>query len=391
MGTAKVSYGSDLQRRNWLKDGLLAEASSSFWLPFTGNSSDAIVYQENDERCDTGHTVVFDYSGKLTGKAVRGDDVTYGKGEVKRKFSSKITVDEFNLIVDNGKKFDACDIDDLSLTQHGNSRAQLADLFIRWKDQMIFDAQQGGLGSNPTHVYDLGTTFTYNDLLYIEDAAKTGKNLKATDAQGAVSATDAGKRAPLSGFRTENGDKIYLAVIDSAMALKLKADPNYQTIVMTADVRGNNNRTINMVVGRLGKVIYVEAGDFFGSTEGEGTFGLHDSEIEYAGLRKYAVRASDGAVVWEGQVEFDRISDGTEPGDIYSRGLLLGAGAVQTAWGMMPNYVLEFSDFKKTSQSLMEFWCNAQKTVLTLEGGKDYKHKVAEIDYSVIALDMKHV
>lgn len=387
MGTAKVALGSDIQRKGWLQEGLIGEASKSFWQPYTGNTSDAIVYQVNDISAGDGHTVVFDYSGKLTGKAIKGDNMAYGKGEIKRKFSDKITVDEYTIPVDNGKKFDGVDIGDLTINEHSDSRAKLADLFIRWKDQMIFDTLQGGVGTAPTHIIDLGTNFVYDDLLTIEDCAKTGKGMVKPDANGAVSATPAKRRAPLDMFKSEGGQAIYLCVIDSYMARKLKGDTNYQTIVINADVRGNNNRALEFVIGKLGKVIYVEAGDFFGSTEGAGTFGLEDSEIDFAGMRKYKKLTADGSVVWEGQAAFE-----TEAGTTYSRGLLLGGGAVQSAFGKMPDYLFQKSDnFGKTSQSAMEYWCTAKKTFLKVEAGKDFNAaKVAELDFSVIALDLQH-
>jgi len=387
MGTGKVAMGSDIQRRKWLNDGLLEAASQSFWQPYTGGTSDAIVYQVNDESCSDGHTVVFDYSGKLTGKAIKGDNMAYGKGEVKRKFSDKIRVAEYTIPVDNGKKFDGCDIGDLTINEHSDSRAKLGDLFIRWKDQMIFDAAQGGLGQVPTHIFDLGTSFTYDNLIELETAAKTGKGFVTPDAKGVVSATKASRRGPLNAFRTQGGDDYFLCVVDTYMASKLKMDSSYQTIVINADVRGNNNRAIEMVIGKLGKIYYVEAGDFFGLTDGEGDFGLEDSEIDFAGLRKYKKLTTGGDLVWEGQAKFE-----TAAGDTYSRGLLLGGGALKAAFGKMPDYLFQKSDnFGKTSQSAMEYWCETKKTKLKVESGKDFgAAKVANLDFSVITVDMKH-
>ena len=386
MGTAKVKMGSDIQRRKWLNDGLLNSASQSFWQPYTGGTSDSIVYQVNDESCSDGHTVVFDYSGKLTGRAIKGDDMAYGKGEVKRKFSDKITVAEYTIPVDNGKKFDGCDIGDLTINEHSDSRSKLGDLFIRWKDQMIFDTAQGGTGMLPTHIYDLGTTFEYNDLVKLETAAKTGKGYVKGDAEGIPTATAAARRGPLAPFRTQGGEDFYLCVVDTYMASVLKLDAKYQTIIINADVRGNNNRALEMVIGKLGKIYYIEAGDFFGLTDGKGVFGLEDSEIDFSGLRKY--KKVGGKIVWEGQAEFE-----TGTGDTYSRGLLLGGGAIQSAFGKMPDYLFQKSDnFGKTSQSAMEYWCNAKKTMLKVESGKDFgAAKVANLDYSVITVDLKHV
>lgn len=392
MGTGTVSIDSPLKRKKWMREGIVEEASKSFWGPYTGNSSNAIVYQVNNESAADGHTVVFDYSGKISGKAIKGKDTAYGKGEIKRKFSDKITVERFRIPVNNGDKFDGVDIGDLSINEHSDSRSKLSDLFIRWKDQMIFDSLSGGYGSAPTHIYDLGTTFTINDLTNIEAALKTGKGFKTASATGAVTTVDAIRRAPLEPFRTEGGEPVWLFVVDSYMATKLKTDSTYQTILQHADMRGNNNRIIKGVIGKLGRLLIVEASDFFGYTEGTSSFGLDHSEIEIAGMRKYM---TDGTVdtttpldAWEGQDAFDD----SVAANVMSRGLILGQGACKMAFGKQPDYHYQPStDFGITSESAVEFWTNAEKTNLKLEGGSVHKAaRITGIDFGVIAVDIKH-
>ena len=391
-----IDINNPLERQKWVKDGLLSKVVKSFWLPFTGNNSSAIIYQEIDARCSTGHNVVFDFSGHLTGKFHKGD-VTYGKGEIKRKFSSTLAVDSLKLLVFNGTKFKNCAIDDLESTQHSNSISELGDLFIKQKDQLIFDTIQGALGQNPSHIYNLGSNFEYNDLLYISNNASKGDNLVGSDANGIVDDTVVPvTRSPINSFKSDGTMDMHLCVIDMYMAIKLKADPKYQTIVINADVRGNNNRSLSMVVGKLGNVIYVEAPAFFGSTEGKGAFNADDTEIEFSGLRRYA-KLADGTIAWEGQVEFtkaydlwrNRVAVPTTI-EIYSRGALLGASAVQIAFGMMPDYELQEADFRASSESQLEAWLALKKTILTVERGIDYKGKVADIDYGTFAIDMKH-
>ena len=392
MGTATVSIGSDLERKKWMREGLVQEASKSFWGPYTGTSSSAIIYQVNNEGASDGHTVVFDYSGKISGKAVKGKDTAYGKGEIKRKFSDKITVERYRIPVDNGDAFDGVNIGDLTINQHSDSRAKLADLFIRWKDQMIFDALQGGYGDAPTHIYDLGTTFTVDNLTEIEKALKTGKGFKAPSATGALTTTVAGRRAPLEPFRMDGGEPVWLMIVDATMATELKTSSNYQTILQSADIRGNNNRLITGIIGKLGRLLVVEASDFFGYTDGAGSFGLDGSEIEIAGLRKYmtdgTIDATTPLDAWEGQATF---SD-TTAANVMSRGLILGQGAVQMAFGKQPDYKYqESTDFGITSESAVEFWTSAKKTNLKLEGGNVYKAaKTTGLDYGVIAVDFKH-
>lgn len=375
MTTAVVSLSSDLKRKKWMREGLVQAASKSFWSPMTGSSKDAIVYQVNNSNAAEGHTVVFDYSGNTTGKAIKGKDTAYGKGQTKRKFSDKITVDRYRLVVDNGDEFDGVDIGDLSITQHSDSRSKLGDQFVRFKDQSLFDAAQGNLGQTPSHIIDLGTTFTFSDLLDIEKTIKTSNGFST----GSV-------RRPPDPYITKDGEPIWLMVIDAAMANLLRADTSgYQTIVRSGDVRGNNNRNIKGVIGKLGALMIVEADQFFGETAGSATgWGLNSSEVEIAGLRQYA-GADPTSAPWTGQTGFDYAH-----ANLHSRGLIMGAGALQMAFGKMPDYKYqESTDFGITSESACEFWMNAQKCNLTAEN-TDYKQaKIASIDYGVIAVDVE--
>lgn len=380
MATGMVKMGSDLERRKWMREGLIQKAANSFWNPLTSTSSDAVVFQANNENSSEGHTVVFDFDGNLSGSAIKGKDTAFGKGEQKRKFSDKVTVERYRLVVDNGDKFDGVNIGDLSINEHTDSRSKLGDLFVRWKDQGLFDAAQGLLNTNddgaqaPTHVIDLGSSFSFNDLVDIETILKTSNGF-----------TTGGVRRPLEPVRA--GDKpMWIFVIDSAMAAKLRKDTaGYQTIMRSGDVRGNNNRNISGVIGQIGNLLIVEASQYFGATRGTTLgWGLNDSEVEIAGLRQYD-GSNAATALWTGQKGFDYASS-----DLHSRGLILGAGALQVAMGKQPDYRWQPSqDFAIKSESAVEVWAEMRKAKLKTEVA-DYKQaKVADIDYGVVAVDVK--
>lgn len=375
MTTAVVPLTSDLKRRKWMREGLIQAASKSFWSPLTGSSKDAVVYQVNNSSASDGHTVVFDYSGNISGKARKGKETAYGTGEAKRKFSDKITVERYRLVVDNGDEFDAVDIGDLNISQHSDSRSKLGDLFIRFKDQALFDTVQGNRNQTPSHTIDLGASFTFNDLLEIETTLKTSQGFST-----------GGTRRPLDPYRTKDGKAMWLFVVDAAMAKVLRQDTaGYQTIVRSGDVRGENNRNIKGVIGTLGSLMIVEADQFFGDTDGtQPGWGLNSSEVEIAGLRQYD-GTDPATALWTGQEGFDYAST-----DLHSRGVILGAGALQLAMGKMPDYKYQAStDFGITSESAVEFWMETKKCVLTAEN-TDYKSaKIADIDYGTIAVDLK--
>lgn len=382
MATGQVRLDSDLKRKQWMREGLVQAASKSFWSPLTGNTMDSVVFQAKKSDAKEGHTVVFDFDGNLSGKARKGKETAYGTGEQKRKFSDKLTVERYRLVADNGDVFDGVDIGDLTINQHTDSRTKLGDLFVRFKDQALFDAAQGvsvtqqGTVQAPTHVIDLGTTFTWNVLTDIEKTLKTSQGY-----------TTGGIRRPLKPYMTKSGEPVWLYIIDAAMAAILRKDTaGYQNVLRSADVRGSDNRLIKGVIGRIGSLMIVEADQFFGSTEGtKSGFGFNDSEIEIAGLRQYD-GADPATALWTGQEGFDYSST-----NLHSRGVILGAGALQLAFGKQPDYKFQESqDFAITAESAVEFWMEAQKTKLKLESGTGYKAaKIGDVDFGVVVTDLE--
>lgn len=382
MATGQVRLDSDLKRKQWMREGLVQAASKSFWSPLTSNTMDSVVFQAKKSDAKEGHTVVFDFDGNLSGKARKGKETAYGTGEQKRKFSDKLTVERYRLVADNGDVFDGVDIGDLTINQHTDSRTKLGDLFVRFKDQALFDAAQGvsvtqqGTVQAPTHVIDLGSTFTWNVLTDIEKTLKTSQGY-----------TTGGIRRPLKPYMTKSGEPVWLYIIDAAMAAILRKDTTgYQNVLRSADVRGSDNRLIKGVIGRIGSLMIVEADQFFGSTEGtKSGFGFNDSEIEIAGLRQYD-GADPATALWTGQEGFDYSST-----NLHSRGVILGAGALQLAFGKQPDYKFQESqDFAITAESAVEFWMEAQKTKLKLESGTGYKAaKISDVDFGVVVTDLE--
>lgn len=372
-GTGVVDASSVLIRNKWVQAGLIQKSSKSFWAPLTGNSADAVVYQRNDRKAEEGHTVVFDFSGNISGRAIKGDNTAYGKGEVKKKFSSKITVERWRHVVDNGDKFKGIEAGDLSITQHGDSLSKLSDKFIRFKDQGMFDSAQGLLDQPSSHTIDLGDTFNLNSLIEIENALKTSQYSLG------------GIRRPLQAYQHENDDPVWLFVMDNSMMSKLKVGDTYRNLMAMADKRGNSNRVIRGKVGKIGQLLLVEASFFFGETDGtQAGWDLDSSDVEISGLRQYKGDSIQTAI-WSGQDGFNTSGD-----KLHSRGLLLGAGAIQFAMGKEPDYMLEHSkDFKIKSESALETWLHIQKTKLKSEVA-DYKQaKVSNLDWGVVTVDVE--
>jgi hypothetical protein len=254
----------------------------------------------------------------------------------------------------------------------------LGDLWIRWKDQGLFDAAQGNILTQEegrqaaTHSIDLGATFNYNTLIDIETTLRTSQGYTTGDI-----------RRPLDLYEFNGGQPLWTIMIDSNMAAKLKKDTaGYQNIMKDADFRGSNNRLVKGYIGRIGALAIVEAPNFFGATLGDSNtgWGLDDSEVELCGLRQFD--KTNG--VWTGQDGFDYASA------LQSHAVVLGRGGLQMAMGKMPDYKFQESDdFGITSESALEVWCEMRKTKYKQESGKDYKQaKVAGIDHGIVTITL---
>jgi hypothetical protein len=369
-GTGKVDIGSDLVRKAWMSEGLIQKSATSFWAPYKGKTMDSIIMVENDISASKGHTVVFDFDGNLSGRPVKGNTTAKGKGEQKKKFSDKLTVSDYRYVVDNGTKFDGVNIGDLSINEHSDSRSKLADLWVRSEDQAFFDLgqQEAEFG-----LQFAAGSFDLDAVLKIETAVKTGTGFDVTP-------SGITRRLPLKPFALQGGEAVWIIVLDVAAKGAFLKQAGAGAVLQTADVRGNDNRLIKGVIGKIGSFLFVEAGTFFGETEGaittNGYYNYENTGVEMAGLRQ---RDADGH--WTGEADFDGVAT-------TSRCLVLGAGAFQKANGMMPDYKYEATDFGKFSESCLETWCAAKPSKLVAENS-DYKDgKVAGYNYGIVFVDV---
>lgn len=372
-GTGKVDIGSPLIRKAWMSEGLIQKSGMSFWAPYKGMTFDSIIMTKNDISAKTGHTVTFDFKGNLSGKPVKGNTTAKGTGEQKKKFSDSLTVSDYRYVVDNGTAFDGVEIGDLSINSHEDSRSMLGDLWVRSEDQAYFDLAQQGAEFGKAFAaadFDLGA------LSEIEAAAKTGTGYDTTPLAS-------GRRMPLKPFRLANGEPVWLFIIDVNMKNAFLNTVGAGTALREADVRGNDNRLISGVLGKIGSFLIVEGATFFGDTDGEnasiltnGYYNYDNTGVEIAGLRQ-----KDAAGAYTGTTSYD----GTAT---VSRGIVLGAGAFQKANGMMPDYKYEGTDFDKFSESCLETWCAAKSTQLTAENADYVDGQVSGYNYGTMFVDV---
>ncbi len=397
MATAKSQSGklpitSKLIRNTWTKKGLVQEQHKSFWSAFKGTNLNAVIVQSQTSTADAGHTIVMDYDGNFAGAARKGKEKAYGFGGVKLKFSDKLESERLRYPINNGDKFDGKEIGDLSINEHSDSMSKLADNWQRQNDQFFYDIGQGYLrGEKPTHAYlpgnkgaskDLiaGDIMEYDEIIKMETATKTGKGWSI-----------GGNRRPMipySGGGENNGANpapTYLVICDVQQIADLKLDSKFQTLMSNADMRGRGNAVISGVVGRIGNNIYIEAPSYHGYEEEAGNNTLGKSVVEMSGLRRIKIKA-DGTELFEGTEAYD--AEATSGTIVIARGLIIGAGAFSEGIGMDPDYGFQSSeDFGIDSESMLEWWGQAQATILKPENG-DYKSaKIGNMTFGLAYFD----
>ncbi len=374
--TGVVTYGSVLKRRQWMLEGLIQKASTSWWAGMKGSSKDSVVFVTTDASKGAGHEVVFQFGGNVSGAAKVDKERLRGNEEQKKQFSDKIRVRRIRHGLDNGDEFDAVDIGNQALSEHANSRGLLADWYVRQSDQWLFDAAQGRLnGETLTHIVrpnaratigDLvaGDVFGYDFLVNLERIIKSSKGY-----------TTGGTRRRLEPFTFAGGMRKYLLVIDAKQAEDMALDSKLQSILSQGDVRGNDNRLIRGYMGTFRSFVIVEGDDFQGVSSSRV---IGKSDVEVSGLRQIN---EDG--VFSGETGFD-----TSGKIVASRAVVLGAGALQQAFGRQPDYKYKSSDdYDITSGSAIEMWTNVQTTVYKAENGEYADAKVSGFQYGIVAVD----
>lgn len=374
--TGVVTYGSTLERRQWMLEGLVQKAADSFWAGLKGGSKDSIVFVTTDASKGAGHEVVFQFGGNASGAGKVDKEKLRGTEEQKKQFSDKIRVRRIRHGLDNGDEFDAINIGNQPLSSHENSRNLLADWYIRQSDQWLFDTAQGMLNSEAlTHIVRpndranisnlvAADVFGYDFLVKLERIIQSSKGY-----------TVGGVRRRLEPFTFQGGMRKYILLIDAKQAEDMALDTTLQTILSNADVRGNDNRLIRGVMGTFRSFVIIQADDFQGATPSRT---IAKSEVEVAGLRQIN---QDG--LYSGETGFD-----TAGKIVASRALVLGAGALQQAFGRQPDYKYAVSeDYEITSGSAIELWTNVQATVLKAENGEYKQAKVAGFQYGIVAVD----
>ena len=368
-------YGdtSELQRKQWVLEGLLQKKSDNLFAGLIGTSASSVIYQRNMASQKDGNRVTFDYDGNYATSGFLGKEQAYGKAGNKKKFTSGVTIQRVRYTVNNGDKFDAKAIGATQLSEHSNSRDLLADNFTRSNSQNFINAFQGSLsGITASHIISPSGTHT------IEDANLTSTDDKwdfdfIQELDEMLSTGDGfakgAKRRPLDPI---NGK--FLVYLDSSAHLQLLQDAAVRTIFQHADVRGNDNILLKNVIGEFGNLVFIKMPNFFGSLRNNRISG---DIVEIAGAKK-----ADANGLWSGDVNFDNAA--TQ----YARSFVVGANAIQYGMGEAPDYrVQESNDYAINSESALITYMGIQKTQLVAENEDYIEAKVGGLDYGVIVID----
>ena len=375
-GNRVVAAGSVLERKQWLREGLDLVAHKNVWAPFSGKSSDSIIYVVNEVTAKPGQKIFFDFDNELSGAGTEGTEQLWGKEMSKMKFYDSMEVQFGRYGVKNPRKWDASAADAENLSEHTDSRRKLSNLWNTARTQNITDNLQG-LYKAPTHMLrpknetnrSNMTAATHGMTMdFVDDLLLAVKKSRASYF------TIGGTRYPLRPFKVDSGKAFFLVVLTDVQAHQLRKDPRFENIMKSADTRGNQNRLIEGSFGRLGAFEFITMNDFFGQTAKKSLF---KSKVEIAGLRTI-----DEAGEFQGFSTFD------DQLKLFSRGLVLGRGALKTGNGISPDFILqESADYKIENRSAMEVVWGFDKTILIPDDEDNVDAKLGGFDWGVITFE----
>ena len=422
-----VNNGDVLERQKWMTQGFVKEAKKSYFAGYMGDMSN-LIHRVISSKATEGHIINFQARGHITGKTIRGLQQTQGTGEQKRLFSSRIEMELWSKAIDNGNKYQAITVGTPALHDQMDSRNLLAEYLVGWNDQYTMDTLQGNVvrptsraSIPPSHIVTLPLDDDDNHSDIGWNAFDPIRTLAIAPEGGigtnAYSYAVGGNRMPLRPIRMSGGEPCYILLVNSDVANMIRRDDLWQQNFRGGDVRGSNNRLLRFQVGtKIGSLIVLEAPYPFGGDDigvhntnrfdydlangktGCADFSPEQYDISNFGFRRGFIKTADTAseldslvatgndgVKWEGQPDWDEGA-----GRYFCRCLLLGANAVQQAWGMLPIYSYESFDHNKQSESAVMWWMNQQKTRYDPKLGGDYGgFRVTGIDAGVICIDVQ--
>jgi len=377
-GTAVVLPGSDLVRKKWVAKNLSEYAPESFFSALKSDTANNVIFTKVDLGKKDGETVVFDYKGaRLSGKGFKGKEQIEGKGEKKKRFSDKVVLETNRLIVDNGSVIDAHSSAAIDETEHSDSVKRLSEVKVAHDDQGYFDAMQGILhGSTPTHVMRPNDKTSMANIVSTDILTWDGMTKFATNAMYGWGFNTGSTRASLMPIKLKGGEKMFLFLADPIQIEQLKADEDYQKFKADGDVRGENNALFGRAVGKIGgNFIVVEAPIFKGIPVGSS---LYQNDVDVAGLKYFLGSAST-------EIDF---TDLPGSGVIASRGVILGANAIQSAGGETPEYTYQEYDHRARSDSGLRVHNQIKKTKLVTESNSDYNvDKLNGVDFGIVVVE----
>jgi N4-gp56 family major capsid protein len=172
-------------------------AASYFEQKFIGTSINSVIQRMTDLESGAGDRVKFDLSVALRGQPTFGDDRAEGSEENQRYYQDEVFIDQVRKPVScGGEMTRKRTVHDL----RSNAKAQLADFFAKFTDELFFMYLGGGRGSNEDFL--MPSTWT----------GHAGNPFQAPDAEHLLYGGAATSKSTLTA-----ADKMNRAVIEKAL------------------------------------------------------------------------------------------------------------------------------------------------------------------------------
>lgn len=364
--------------------------SQSIWNGFTGDSMKSPIIKKDINLAVVGNKVNLSYSLPLTKGFIQGKEQKIGTGEKRIAFDGDLEIDKLVLTADIPDWYETTEIGAMKWADIASTRGDLSLNYIRQIDQAFFDTFQGlhkvrksGVWDIPKGKMQMPATFTMSNIKELYNVATTG----IMPAGSSIV-----RREPLIPFKLfDNGMPMYVLIVDSNMALRLRSQPDYISYC-NVDLRGRENLLFTGIIGKIDNILVIEApicvsdlnSDMIESS-GVGT--LREIGFPFAGASRTSLaglRFQDTAGLWTGEKGFSYHNP------FKHRGILLGAGGLTHAVASTPapTFRLEKKEYDQGAEIAMFSYSEMKKTSYSESVGRDNPNlRATGIDYGCIVID----
>lgn len=244
MATTSITTSHGVTNEQWKSSLFTTYQEKTFFGKFKGMSENDAVQVSRDLTKKPGDAITFNQSGLLVGTGVTGNSVL-GTGDTSNEEAMKFNYQR--VVIDqirNGTRL-AGRLDEKrpAFSMRNSAKVQLTDWMAHNEDDALFTAL------NTADTIDISASYT----------AVTADSIALMKKEAMFPSGVTNKIRPI---KIANGVEVFCLGMNPTEALALRQSSDYKTMLIDADVRGDNNKIFTGALGMIHGVILYEHSGF---------------------------------------------------------------------------------------------------------------------------------